>query len=332
MRSGLGAGFVLLALAGAASAQVAMEGSFDAESACPAFQSIRKGTNPGNITIQPGVGYKLLGKNKEQATHYWIEVPDASPRQRWVAVECGTVAGAVASGGETASQPIDSASASTDAPFHILAISWQPAFCEGRPNKDECESQTADRYDATHFTLHGLWPQPRDNNYCGVSQDEFNASDGKRWEDLPPVNLSNVTRAALNRVMPGTQSFLDRHEWTKHGTCYLPRDEETYFKDSIRLMDEINASVMQTFVAANIGQTVQSAALRETFEQTFGKGAADRMRISCKDDGSRRLLVEITIGLKGNISAGADMKSLLAAASPTDPGCPSFVVDPVGLQ
>ena len=45
-----------------------------------------------------------------------------------------------------------------------------------------------------------------------------------------------ATRAELETVMPGTKSLLERHEWTKHGSCY-PADAETYFKDSIRSME-----------------------------------------------------------------------------------------------
>jgi ribonuclease T2 len=333
MRALLLSTLLLSAIASPASAQVAMQGTFDATQNCPAFQSFRKGTNPGNVVIQAGQGYKLLGKNRDAATHYWLEVPGASPLQRWVAADCGTANGTVAEGGNGPA-PGSGQPEPSGTPFFILAVSWQPAFCEGKWDKTECENQTAERYDATHFTLHGLWPQPRDNNYCGVSQDEFQASDSKRWEDLPDLRpqLQDATEAALDKVMPGTQSFLERHEWTKHGSCYTPRDPEVYFKDSVRLMDELNASAAQKLVANNIGQTVTSSVFRAAIDETFGAGAGDRMRLTCKQDGGRRLLVEITIGLKGDVAAGTALKDLIAAASPTDPGCPSFMVDPVGLQ
>ena len=51
----------------------------------------------------------------------------------------------------------------------ILSLSWEPAFCEGHANKRECASATPSGFDATHFTLHGLWPQPRRKQYCNVS-------------------------------------------------------------------------------------------------------------------------------------------------------------------
>ena len=39
---------------------------------------------------------------------------------------------------------------------YALAISWQPAFCETLPRRRECREQTHDRFDASHFFLHGL--------------------------------------------------------------------------------------------------------------------------------------------------------------------------------
>src|SRR5258707_10017507 len=89
------ASFAVLAVALAlpASAQVAMQGSFVAAKACTALQSIKKNTNPGNVSVEAGKSYTLLGKNKDQASHYWIEVPGASPLQRWVAVDCGSANG-----------------------------------------------------------------------------------------------------------------------------------------------------------------------------------------------------------------------------------------------
>jgi ribonuclease T2 len=317
---------LICSLVPSAVAQVAMHGNFAATKACPALQSIKKGTNPGNISVDAGKSYKLLGKNKDQASHYWIEVPDAAPLQRWVATDCGTADGEVAEDG-SASLPTDSG-----APFYVLAMSWQPAFCEGLPDKVECQSQTAERFDASHFTLHGLWPQPRDNQFCGVDQVLIDASEDHRWQDLPAPELSLETKAALDIVMPGTQSFLERHEWIKHGTCYPGHVAETYFKDALRLMEAINASPVQALLAANVGQTVAGADIRARFDEAFGAGAGQRIRIACKNDGGRRLIVELTLGLKGDISAGTPLADLFAASSPTDPGCPAGIVDPVGLQ
>lgn len=216
--------------------------------------------------------------------------------------------------------------------FFVLALSWQPAFCEGLPGKVECRSQTEASFEAGHFALHGLWPQPRRRVFCNVDKALADADDNHHWTDLPAPALSPATRAALDQVMPGTQSLLERHEWIKHGSCYPGGDAETYFKDAIRLTAAVNGSAVQSFVAANIGKTITSAEIRASFDEAFGAGVGDRVRIACKDDGNRRLIVEITLGLRGDISAGTPMAELLAASSPTDAGCPAGVIDPVGLQ
>jgi ribonuclease T2 len=311
-----------------ACAQVPLSGDFSAVQNCPAVQSIRKGTNPGNVSVVVGQSYVLRGKNREDASHVLVEVPGATPLQRWVSVACGKVVGAAAP-----EKPVTNNNPpSTDQSFFILAVSWQAAFCEAHPGKPECVNQTEQRHDATHFTLHGLWPQPRSKVFCGATQSQQDASDKGRWSELAEVILSPATRAELDRVMPGTQSKLDRHEWIKHGTCYGDADMETYYGDSVRLMEELNRSAGAAFMAANIGKPVKASDLRAKFDETLGAGAGDRMRFACKNDDNRTLLTEITIGLKGNPASGASLTTLIMASSPTDPGCPEFVVDPISLQ
>ncbi|MCA0433562.1 MAG: ribonuclease [Proteobacteria bacterium] len=321
---------LLMVLALPASAQVPEQGTFVAAKSCPAVVSIKKGSNPGNASVRPGQSYALVGKNKDEASHYWIEVPGAEPSRRWVAVDCGGINGEAPQEQQAGSPPAVPAP-STDA-FYILAITWQPAFCEQHPGKAECRSQTSDRYDASHFTLHGLWPQPRDNVFCDVSAADQAASEGGNWKAIAPLPLTAATHAELEKVMPGAQSGLERHEWIKHGSCYPGRTPERYFADALRLMNEINSSAAARLMAANPGKTVTSKALRAAFDESFGAGAGDRIRVACKDDGKRRLIVELTLGLRGDIPAGTSLSDLLMASRPTDPGCPSGVVDRVGLQ
>lgn len=76
--------------------------------------------------------------------------------------------------------------------------------------------------------------------------------------------------------MPGTQSFLDRHEWIKHGTCYSGSDADAYFREAVSLIDEVNRSAVQALVAANVGQEITASAVRHAFDVAFGAGAGDR--------------------------------------------------------
>lgn len=229
---------------------------------------------------------------------------------------------AMPSAPEPRTQPADS-----DA-FFILAVSWQPAFCETASGKPECRSQSRDRFDASHFTLHGLWPR---DEYCDVSaRDEATDRDG-RWSALPELDLSAALRSDLNTKMPGTRSQLDRHEWTKHGTCFAG-DAEAYFAASLALLDQLNASPVRDLFAGNIGKRLTQRQIRAAFDTAFGRGVGERVRIACDEDGDRTLVTELTLGLWGTIGAAPDLANLLAAANPTRGGCESGIVDPVGLQ
>jgi ribonuclease T2 len=256
---------VMLILAGPGSApvqaNVTLNGTLLATDSCEAVQSIKKQTNPGKIRLKAWERYRVIGQNLAVgATHYLLQLEGAAPSLRWVPVSCGRL-------GQPGSEPVpdpgnapgpDPGNApgpdpentpgnppetetlppvpSLDLPEmdtsrrgdFLLALSWQPAFCETKPTKIECRDQSADSFEAGNLALHGLWPQPRDNDYCGVSPEVEQIDQAKRWDELPPVALSAETRKALAEQMPGYASNLHLHEWYKHGTCYSNSPEE-YF-------------------------------------------------------------------------------------------------------
>ena len=299
---------------GEAAADVPLKGFFIAHEACPALQSIKNETNPGNVRTEPGKSYTILAQNKSAASHYLIEVGGADPSRRWVAIRCGEHV--VSDGG-----------GSGDGAAYVLAVSWQPAFCEAKRDKPECQTESPDRFDATHFTLHGLWPQPGSNIYCDVPSDLRLADKSGDWEDLPAVKLTETTSQKLGEVMPGTQSKLERHEWIKHGTCFHADSADEYFSRAIALMEQLNSSKARELFASNIGAEISGKAIRDAFDESFGDGAGDRVRISCQRNNGRNLIVELTIGLVGEIGDAPQLAELIAASDPTDPGCPGGIVD-----
>ncbi len=337
--TGLVFGLALVAalLTGAARAEVKMSGSFVADATCPATQAIRSGKNPGNIATDAGQSYELLAGNKDAPTHYLIRVPGADPERRWVKVDCGHVSGGSASTEPAAPVPADQgkpAAPVSGKPEYVLALSWQPAFCETKPGKTECKAQTAAGFDATHFTLHGLWPQPNGNFYCQVAAADKANDNPARWQDLPPVELEPNTRSELDRVMPGTASALDRHEWIKHGTCY-GKSQQAYFSDALNLTRAANASPVRDLFTQNIGRDLTSGQIRAAFDSAFGPGAGERVRVSCVKDPSsgRRLIGELTLGLAGPIGPNSSLSELLLASVPTNnAGCPKGIVDPIEFQ
>ncbi|MEX0405081.1 ribonuclease [Aquibium sp. LZ166] len=329
---GLQAFAVLIVLFPSATrAEVRLEGWFIAEQECAATQSIRTGANPGGVTTEVRHAYDMLAGNKESPSHYLIRVPGAEPERRWVAAGCGVHAVAAKS---SPTPPDNGGGGQPQRVDFVLAASWQPGFCETRPDKTECTTQTNGRFDASNFSLHGLWPQPRSNVYCQVAPDVAADDKAGRWEALPEVTLDGDTRSELDKVMPGTASLLERHEWVKHGTCYGDTMEE-YFADSLAIMSDLNASAARELFAENVGATLTAVQIREAFDASFGPGAGSRVRVSCVTDPSngRRLIGEITIGLSGEIDDEANLSDLIFAATPTDDaGCTQGIVDAAGLQ
>ncbi|MDP9809653.1 ribonuclease T2 [Rhizobium tibeticum] len=213
----------------------------------------------------------------------------------------------------------------------ILAASWQPAFCETNQRKPECRTQTKDRFDATNFSLHGLWSMRKD--YCGVSGNLRTADKDGDWHKLPEVELSPVTRAALEKIMPGTQSGLERHEWIKHGSC-TKMSADDYFVTSVRLIDELNASAVRDLFAASIGKALTAEVVKAAFDKSFGPGAGDRVKMSCRRaSGGDRLISELTIGLSENATSDdeASLRDLIQGAGRTSFGCDEGVVDAAGF-
>jgi ribonuclease T2 len=308
-----------------AAADVAMSGTFVASKECPAFLSFRKQTNPGDVKIEAGHSYPLIAGNAPQPSHYRLQVEGASPPERWVDVDCGSPGGA-ASSSSAAAAPTGSSTSSTS-PVLILSLSWEPSFCATMTDKTECRAETPSGFDATHFSLHGLWPQPRGTEYCGVEHDLVDLDHRHDWKDLPAVPLDAAVRQHLEQVMPGTQSLLERHEWLTHGTCYYGKDANTYFSTAASLIDEVNGSAVRDLFASHVGQQLSAEDVRSAFNAAFGTGAGDRVRLSCTRDGSRRLLTEITIGIAKPPQTGAKLADLIHAAGGTDnAGCPSGLV------
>ncbi|MCQ0989093.1 ribonuclease T2 family protein [Jiella marina] len=347
------------ALPVSAAAQEPLDGFVIARQACDATPSIRNAENERGTTLTVGQAYELLGENRANGSHYYVEVPGTSPSRRWIEKRCGDWVKLLARGeafdrgtpapgtgsdqgsGNGASQPVadetgagagEGAETSRElARTLVLAISWQPAFCERASNRPECRSQTGDRFDADHFSLHGLWPQPRRVEYCGVAPSDRAADQAGSWGELDSVAVDEATRQELARQMPGTQSHLDRHEWVKHGTCYGTSADE-YFDDSLAVLEAINASAVRDLFAGAVGERLTRSEIRAAFDQAFGPGAGERVRVSCSQDGGRTLIGELTIGLVGEIEAEPDVASLMAAARPTNGGCREGLVDAVGLQ
>lgn len=215
---------------------------------------------------------------------------------------------------------------------YALAISWQPAFCETEPRRRECREQTRDRFDASHFSLHGLWPQPEDNVYCGVSDEIIESDREGPWRSLDVPRIEQSIWDHLRVVMPGTRSSLHKHEWIKHGTC-AGVDIDTYYARSLELMRAINSSELRDLFAANTGRRLSADDISEALDTAFGKGAGEHVRLVCErdPDSNRFLIVELVIAMGNPFVSGADLGDLIRQAPAQPAACPGGEVDAAGL-
>ncbi|MEL6751204.1 MAG: ribonuclease T [Pseudomonadota bacterium] len=210
----------------------------------------------------------------------------------------------------------------------VLALTWQPAFCEKRSNLPECVGQKRGRFDTTNLSLHGLWPGPRGVEYCGVDTETIRLDKRRQWKRLPGLGLpSDIQRQLFDR-MPGVRSGLHRHEWVKHGTCY-GADAVTYFDDSLAALNAVNRGAVGRLMRRSLGRYVTARAIRDAVEEDFGRGAGTKVRLKCTRDGKRNLVQELRFNLGGPLDNFADA---LARGRSTGRGCDGGVVDRAGLQ
>lgn len=224
--------------------------------------------------------------------------------------------------------------AAAEQPAYVLAISWQPGFCETRPQVPECVDQDRSGREHDHFSLHGLWPQPFGTFYCDVPSATVSMdSSPARWRNLPAVDLPAELRSALDVAMPGTRSALDRHEWIKHGTCY-GQGPEAYFRDSLRLLAEVNASPLRTLFVEHLGRPLTLQQMRSAVESHFGPGSGSRIELVCRREraGPRTVIVELRLHLGGPIRPDTALAGLLRRGPTAPVGCRRAIVDPVGLD
>ena len=193
MKALIAAFSLVLLLAPSAHAMEKLEGWFIARDTCAAFQSKNKRTNPGDVALVPDTAYIMRGANAPAREWYQVTVPGAPTTvARWVPAGCGVHV--IAAPGQPRPVKPDPVTNKPEATDLLLALSWQPAFCERRPGAAECRKLNDGQLPHTEaqLSLHGLWPQPRSAVYCGVSADVKKLDKDRKWDRLPAPALDAV--------------------------------------------------------------------------------------------------------------------------------------------
>lgn len=217
---------------------------------------------------------------------------------------------------------------------YVLALSWQPAFCEFSTERPECRDLDRADFAASNLTVHGLWPNDRPGggpSYCAVDVKARDLDESGDWCALPEPEVSATTRAALATSMPGSASCLDRHEWIKHGSCAEARAED-YFADTLRLAEAVQATRLGQVLAASIGRHVTSQQLRNAFETAFGAGSSKALTLVCRERNGRHFLAEIRVALqKSALEGPLDQNDLFLEGDARADSCPEDMwVDAAG--
>ncbi len=326
---------------------------------CELFNNLKHTKNRGHEVLKQNRTYEMLKHHKGQ---YLLKVEYATPVQRWVDDNCLTlrplrhsplyaanrtktaqemnptkVESAVSIEDELSSAEKNIAKMpkkyfkkkkqNTSSKQNLLALSWHNAFCETHRYKKECKksifSFAKDKYKEKHFVLHGLWPQPRNNIYCGVGKKYVSIDKHKQWNRLPDLGLSDDAKRRLIRVMPGFNSNLHRHEWIKHGTCY-GTDAKQYYEDAVNLVEQLNDSKVGDFFSKNLGKHVTLQQIRALFNRSFGAGSGKRVELKCKGG----LITELWLHLG---SGSDDLGILLAKGKKIRSRCQGGMLDKAGF-
>ena len=303
-------------------ASIRATGEFLAERDCSAYLSKNRKTNPGAINLVPGERYPIVELNRPEGAD-WIRlhISGAKPPRRWVSATCG----------EARYTPDATAGSCTTpglADSYILALSWQPAFCESHPHKAECKTEGED-----DLTLHGLWPNRsgcgKDYGYCGPVS-EAQAPDNPC--DYPPLPLSPTTRARLEQQMPSSRhaTCLQRHQWYKHGTCQTRWNPDRYFSRALELLRQIETSAVGRFLKHRSGQQVATDRFLQLFDQTFGTNAHRHLTLLCH----KGKLVELYLQLPRDMGDKRPLKALLGdAPAKFNNRCGThFLIDEAGFE
>ncbi|MYM84969.1 ribonuclease I [Duganella sp. FT50W] len=288
-----------------AGASESASGSFTATKSCEAYSSFAKRSNPGDIKISAGTAYTVREINKTDYDWVRIEVPGAEPRLRWVQRECGkpeleerAERTAVRGGGEVCSLPNQQDS-------YVLAITWQPGFCEHvnyKGKKPECDAMNSGALEAKTLSLHGLWPNKKE---CGTNYGSCNG---------PAFSLSQDT---IEQVAPWMPNFryertFGAYEWNKHGKCQsLPPDE--YFLKAVSAVRVVNDSEVGKIVLGSTGKSFRVTDFFDRVKARYGEQVANTITLVCTQ---RKYLQEIRVSLALDFATDRDLPQMVANAKP----------------
>ncbi|MBF0325021.1 ribonuclease T2 family protein [Magnetospirillum moscoviense] len=151
---------------------------------------------------------------------------------------------------------------------YVLALSWSPAWCEGKDDPDQCGQS---RFG---FVVHGLWPQYRAGGWpesCTV-----------------PTKVPEPVVRDMLPVMPSRK--LIEHEWKRHGTCD-GRPAAAYFGDVRQAFGKL--AIPEPLRRPRQPQSLSVPEIEQAFAAANPGLTGDKLAVTCRG----RVLTEIRVCL-----------------------------------
>ena len=165
---------------------------------------------------------------------------------------------------------------SPDSGSSWLVLTWGPSLCAAEPMNAGCKSGHVQGQGST-WILHGLWPQPAENQYCGVPKAVAERANDLHGHHMPSVDMAEDVRDTLQSMMSDA-SIMAPHEWYAHGTC-SGVTPDAFFSDAAALTDQAREVLDPMFTEAEGGR-IQLSEVQDKFNQVYGARAGDRVRLS----------------------------------------------------
>jgi ribonuclease T2 len=178
-----------------------------------------------------------------------------------------------------------------------LSITYHNDFCLQFPQDAECTTKPV----LQGLSLHGLWPDKKDDPkntyiYCGLP-----ASSVKQWCD-PSIDVKNQMSQeefnALAAIQPGDISCLYNHEWYAHGTC-SGLSVVDYFEDALTLAQRfLQLPRVNQLVLSSAGKTLDLATIQAALAHDLPAAGASAIVLCRQDKNSKAwYFSSFTVGL-----------------------------------
>ena len=214
---------------------------------------------------------------------------------------------------------------------YTLIMSWTPGLCWQQPERKECADLSLRRYDGRNLALLALRPDPPEgnmrNDYCFASLGDPDLDRSQRWCDMDEARIkSGDLKAALDEVMPVTQSCQERGMWARYGTCSLYSPDE-YFSRAVKLAKGMATTLLNVRIGGAAGRTIKQSELVSYFEMQFGEGSAKSLHLVCKTHEGKAHLLEVQVTVTPHaLTTGLDAKYLWKPNRAVRGKCPDEIV------